>query len=93
MQLSHIAQVALCLRLLGTFGPNGERIELISSILHYRKKQIMPPYLPNVSTDVNELVNPTARDDPNKLGRGYTACSNVNLMSNTVWTHSLNLHQ
>lgn len=42
-QIVHIAHVALVLRLIGSFSPDGGRVVLVSSIGHFRKKDTNDP--------------------------------------------------
>ncbi|KAI1413415.1 putative short-chain dehydrogenase [Hypoxylon sp. FL1857] len=87
LQVGHIAHVALILRLLDRFSPDGGRIELISSVGHYRKKTPMSPYLPEIPDDLDLLIHP--RPDSDKLGRGAQRYGTLKLVI-TTWLYPLN---
>ncbi|KAI1378854.1 putative short-chain dehydrogenase [Hypoxylon crocopeplum] len=87
LQVGHISHVALTLRLLGSFGPDGGRIVLISSVAHFRKKSPMSPYLPEIPDDVDLLVHP--RPDHDKQGRGFQRYGTLKLVV-TTWLYPLN---
>ncbi|KAI0121996.1 NAD(P)-binding protein [Daldinia grandis] len=87
LQVGHIAHVALVLRLLEYFGPDGGRIELLSSISHYRKKSPMTPYLPEIPDNIDLLIHPPA--DSDKQGRGAQRYAILKLVV-TTWMYPLN---
>ncbi|KAI1392987.1 putative short-chain dehydrogenase [Hypoxylon trugodes] len=87
LQVGHIAHVALILRLLDSFNPDGGRIELISSVLHYRKKNPVTNYLPEIPDDFDLFIHP--RPDPDKFGRGYQRYGTLKLVV-TTWACPLN---
>ncbi|KAI2463062.1 putative short-chain dehydrogenase [Annulohypoxylon bovei var. microspora] len=87
IQIGHIAHVALILRLLGHFSPDGGRVELISSVAHYRKKTAMSPYLPEIPGDLDLLIHPLP--DADKQGRGFQRYSTLKLVI-TTWLYPLN---
>ncbi|KAI1139190.1 putative short-chain dehydrogenase [Hypoxylon sp. FL0543] len=87
IQVGHIAHVALILRLLDRFSPDGGRIELLSSIAHYRKKTAMSPYLPEIPDDLDLLIHP--KPDPDKQGRGFQRYGTLKLVI-TTWLYPLN---
>ncbi|KAI5862349.1 putative short-chain dehydrogenase [Durotheca rogersii] len=87
IQIGHLSHVALILRLLGSFSPDGGRIELLSSIAHYRKKTGMSPYLPEIPDDLDLLIHPRA--DPDKQGRGFQRYGTLKLVI-TTWMYPLN---
>ncbi len=87
MQISHIAHVALVLRLIDRFSPNGGRIVLFSSIGHYRKPNAMTSLLPDIPEDLDQLNHPSP--DKDKRGRGIQRYANGKLMI-TTWMYPLN---
>ncbi|KAI8954356.1 putative short-chain dehydrogenase [Xylaria longipes] len=87
IQIGHISHVALVLRLIGSFGPDGGRIVLISSIGHFRKKTHTFPYLPDLPADLDELLRPAP--DTDKQGRGFQRYGNAKLLA-TTWMYPLN---
>lgn len=87
IQVGHISHVALVLRLLDRFGPDGGRIELISSEVHYLKKSPMSPYLPEIPNDIDLLIHP--RPDTDKQGRGFQRYGTLKLVI-TTWMYPLN---
>ncbi|KAI1762242.1 putative short-chain dehydrogenase [Hypoxylon sp. FL1150] len=87
LQVGHIAHVALVLRLLDRFSPEGGRVELISSVLHYRRKSPVTTYLPEIPDDYDLLIRP--RPDADKLNRGYQRYGTLKLVV-TTWCYPLN---
>ncbi|KAI1476417.1 NAD(P)-binding protein [Daldinia eschscholtzii] len=87
LQVGHIAHVALVLRLLEHFSSDGGRIELLSSVSHYRRKSTMTPYFPEIPDDIDLLIHPPA--DPDKQGRGAQRYANLKLVV-TMWMYPLN---
>ncbi|KAF1961324.1 putative short-chain dehydrogenase [Byssothecium circinans] len=87
LQIGFIAHAALVLRLLDKFGSDGGRIELISSIAHYRRKTQMSPYIPEIPANLEELARPQSDND--KQGRGFQRYANSKLIM-TTWTYALN---
>ncbi|KAI1133246.1 NAD(P)-binding protein [Nemania abortiva] len=88
LQVNHISQAALVLRLLGSFGDAG-RIITISSDSHWPGKNGMEVYPPSIPDDLNLLLKPTTDED--KYGRGYQRYATSKLVF-TTWTHALNRH-
>ncbi|KAH7308548.1 short-chain dehydrogenase [Stachybotrys elegans] len=88
-QVSHLSHVAIVLRLLDCFAPDGGRVEMISSEAHYRRKQVLSPYITDVPVDMDRLIHPLP--DPNKQGHGFIRYATVKLV-NTVWAYALNRH-
>ncbi|KAI0468870.1 putative short-chain dehydrogenase [Xylaria cf. heliscus] len=87
IQIGHISHVALVLRLIGNYAPDGGRIVLISSVAHFRKKTHMSPFLPDLPTDLDELLRPAP--DKDKQGRGFQRYGNAKLLA-TTWMYPLN---
>ncbi|KAI1464957.1 NAD(P)-binding protein [Daldinia caldariorum] len=87
LQVGHIAHVALVLRLLEHFSPDGGRIELLSSGSHYRRKSVMTPYFPEIPENIDHLIHPPA--DRDKQGRGAQRYANLKLVV-TMWMYPLN---
>ncbi|CAH0051633.1 unnamed protein product [Clonostachys solani] len=91
IQVSYISHVALVLRLLASFGSDG-RIELLSSVVHYRRKlALMSPYIPEVPEAVNmdNVIHPPP--DPDYQGRGFYRYASAKLFT-TAWAFALNRH-
>jgi NAD(P)-dependent dehydrogenase (short-subunit alcohol dehydrogenase family) len=86
-QVSFLSHAALVLRLLGSFGPNGGRVVLISSDSHWPGKNAMEKYPPAIPEDINLLVKPNMDDD--KQGRGYQRYA-ISKLAITAWVHALN---
>ena len=87
MQVNFIANVALVLGLLDCFGDEGGRINLVSSVAHYRRKNPLSPYIADIPDDMGGLVHPAA--DPNRQGHGMLRYCNSKLVL-TTWTYALN---
>ncbi len=68
LQVNHVAHVALVLRLLGSFAPNG-RVVFLSSDAIEPGKLALEKYPPSLPDDLNDL----ARTEPaaDKLGHGF----------------------
>jgi NAD(P)-dependent dehydrogenase (short-subunit alcohol dehydrogenase family) len=86
-QVNVLANVAVVLRLLDSFSPDGGRINLISSVAHYRRKNPLSPYVADIPANLDELVHPP--DDPNRQGHGVLRYGNSKLVL-TTWTYALN---
>ncbi|KAH7394213.1 short-chain dehydrogenase [Phaeosphaeria sp. MPI-PUGE-AT-0046c] len=76
-QVNVIATVAVVLRLLDSFSPDGGRINLISSVAHYRRKNSLSPYVADIPANLDEL------------GTGVLRYGNSKLVL-TTWTYALN---
>ncbi|TVY15817.1 WW domain-containing oxidoreductase [Lachnellula arida] len=85
LQVSHIAHVALLLRLIGNFADSG-RIVLLSSIGHYRKPNAMTSHLPEIPGNIDQLNHPLP--DKDKQGRGFQRYANSKLVA-TTWMYAL----
>lgn len=91
IQVSHIAHVALVLRLLGSFGPAGGRIVLFSSDAHLPGKNGLEKYPPTLPEDLDLLVKPDiSHEKPSEhFGRGFQRYANSKLAI-VVWMYALN---
>ncbi|KAI1267556.1 hypothetical protein F5Y18DRAFT_378153 [Xylariaceae sp. FL1019] len=87
MQVNHVAHVALVLRLLGSFGPGGGRVEIVSTVAHYRRKNNMTPFQPDVPADIDDLVR--QRPNQDKQGWGAHLYGTSKLVA-TIWSYALN---
>ncbi|CAF9908025.1 MAG: hypothetical protein ALECFALPRED_004202 [Alectoria fallacina] len=70
-QVIHLAQAALVLRLLGSFGSNGGRIVLFSSDAHWPRKNSLEKYPPAIPDDLKMLVKPAVDEPSDNFGRGF----------------------
>jgi NAD(P)-dependent dehydrogenase (short-subunit alcohol dehydrogenase family) len=86
-QVNVIANVAVVLPPLDSFSPDGGRINLITSVAHYRKKNPLSPYVANIPANMDELVHPP--EDPNRQWHGVLRYGNSKLVL-TTWTYALN---
>lgn len=91
IQVSHLAHVALVLRLLGSFPPVGGRIVLLSSDTHWPGKSGLEKYPPALPEDLNLLVKPdVTHEKPSEhFGRGFQRYANSKLAIVT-WMYALN---
>ncbi|KAI0886389.1 putative short-chain dehydrogenase [Annulohypoxylon maeteangense] len=87
MQVGHISHSALVLRLLDRFGPDGGRVETLSSIAHYRRKNSMTQFPPEIPSDLNQLVVPPPNEDKQGWGSHLYGTSKLII---TIWTYALN---
>ncbi|OTA94285.1 hypothetical protein M434DRAFT_394840 [Hypoxylon sp. CO27-5] len=87
LQISHVSHVALILRLIGSFGPDGGRVLVFSSDTHTPGGSSGERYPPGIPEDLNLLAKPLVYDD--KFGRGFQVYANVKLTI-TCWMHALN---
>ncbi|KAI1141757.1 NAD(P)-binding protein [Hypoxylon sp. FL0543] len=87
MQVNHISHVALVLRLLDSFAPDGGRIVMFSSEAHEPHRATLENIPPAIPEDVNLLVKPLPLED--KRGAGFQRYGNSKLVT-TAWTHALN---
>ncbi|KAK6956709.1 hypothetical protein Daesc_001988 [Daldinia eschscholtzii] len=62
-QINHISQVALVLRLLNAFAPDGGRIVLFSSEAHSPGRAILERIPPTIPDDLNLLIRPAVHTD------------------------------
>ncbi|KAL8678350.1 MAG: hypothetical protein Q9224_007123 [Gallowayella concinna] len=89
-QVSHLAHVALVLRLLGSFGPTGGRIVLFSSDAHKPGgANGLAKYPPSIPDDLEQLVKPATDVPVDNLGKGFLRYANSKLAI-TIWMYALN---
>ncbi|KAK4214751.1 hypothetical protein QBC37DRAFT_341339 [Rhypophila decipiens] len=89
-QVNHVSHAALVLRLLGSFGPEGGRVLLISSDSHWPGKNNMEKYPPSLGPDMDLLVKPAELDSADDVqGRGYQRYATSKLAL-TTWGYALN---
>ncbi|KAI1398975.1 putative short-chain dehydrogenase [Hypoxylon fuscum] len=86
-QINHIAHVALVLRLVSQFAPDGGRIELLSSITHYCRPTQSSPYAAEMPDDLNQLIHPPCYKD--KQARGFQRYG-ISKLTITTWLYPLN---
>ncbi|KAI1097796.1 NAD(P)-binding protein [Jackrogersella minutella] len=87
IQVNHISHVALVLRLLGSFGPEGGRIVLFTSDGHFSGKNGLEKYPPGIPDDLDSWLKATP--DADKLGRGFERYANSKLAV-LMWGYALN---
>ncbi|KAI1416955.1 hypothetical protein F5Y13DRAFT_177398 [Hypoxylon sp. FL1857] len=87
LQISHVSHVALILRLIGNFRPEGGRILVFSSDTHTPGGSSGERYPPGIPQDLDLLAKPPVYED--KFGRGFQVYANVKLTI-TCWMHVLN---
>ena len=88
-QVSHLAHVALVLRLLNSFGPSGGRIVLFSSDSHWPGKSSLAKYPPAIPDDLDLLVKPAADESVDNFGWGFLRYANSKLAI-VMWMYALN---
>jgi NAD(P)-dependent dehydrogenase (short-subunit alcohol dehydrogenase family) len=71
MAVNHLAHLALVLRLIDKFGPEGGRITFLGSDAHYPGKSGLEKYPPNLPGDLELLVKPEADSPGEEVGRGF----------------------
>ncbi|KAI1474386.1 NAD(P)-binding protein [Daldinia eschscholtzii] len=89
IQVNHISHVAIILRLLGSFRPEGGRIVLFTSNAHYHGKNGLAKYPPAIPDDLDSLLKATP--DPDKLAGGMHIYGNSKLAI-LMWGYALNRH-
>ena len=87
IQVNHIAHVALVLRLIGSFGPKGGRVELLSSDAHRPGRNGTEKFPPGLPDNLDDLLHPAPHR--NKQGRGFQIYANSKLAI-TTWMHAFN---
>ena len=90
-QVNHLAQAALVLRLLGSFGPQGGRVVLFSSDAHWPGKNSLEKYPPAIPEDADLLAKPGADDPVDNFGHGFQRYANSKLAV-VMWMYALNRH-
>jgi NAD(P)-dependent dehydrogenase (short-subunit alcohol dehydrogenase family) len=88
-QVAHLAHAVLVLRLLGSFGTQGGRIVLFSSVAHWPGKIKGAKYPPVIPDDLELLVTPAADSPPDNTGRGFQRYA-VAKLAVTMWMYALN---
>ncbi|KAI2620983.1 NAD(P)-binding protein [Hypomontagnella submonticulosa] len=87
IRVNYISHVALVLRLVGSFGPEGGRIMLLTSDGHDRGVNGLEKYPPGIPDDLDSMLKATP--DPDKLGRGFQRYANSKLAT-LMWGYALN---
>ncbi|TVY17686.1 Retinol dehydrogenase 14 [Lachnellula arida] len=87
--VNHIAHVALVLRLVGSFGPDGGRVVLFSSDAHWPGKNGLEKYPPTIPEDLELLIKPKADATKEKEGLAFQRYANSKLAI-TSWMYALN---
>ena len=90
-QVTHLAQAALVLQLLGSFGSNGGRVVLFSSDAHWPGKNGLEKYPPVIPDNLNLLVKPAADEPSDNMGRGFQRYA-VAKLTVVMWMYALNRH-
>ncbi|KAL8897020.1 MAG: hypothetical protein Q9192_002783 [Flavoplaca navasiana] len=88
-QISHVAHVALVLRLLNSFDSSGGRIVLFSSDAHWHGKNGLEKYPPAIPDDLDSLVKPAADQSVDHFGLGFLRYANSKLAI-VMWMYALN---
>ena len=89
LQVSHLAHVALVLRLLGSFRPEGGRVVLFSSDAHWPGKNSLEKYPPVIPNNLELLIKPTADEPVDNFGRGFQRYAVAKLVV-VMWMYALN---
>ncbi|KAF2647658.1 putative short-chain dehydrogenase [Lophiostoma macrostomum CBS 122681] len=77
MQVSFVSHALCVLRLIDKFDQIDGRVELISSVAHFRRKTPMSQYIPGVPSNLDELVHPHV--DNERRSHGMLRYSNSKL--------------
>lgn len=88
-QVTHLAHVALVLRLLGSFGSNGGRVVLFSTDAHWPGKNSLEKYPPAIADDLTMLVKPASEKSSDHFGRGFQRYATSKLAV-VMWMYALN---
>lgn len=89
LQVNYISHVALILRLIGSFGPEGGRVVLLSSDAHWPGKNSLEKYPPTIPEDLDALVKKPATTERDKMGKGFQRYANSKLAT-VLWMYALN---
>jgi NAD(P)-dependent dehydrogenase (short-subunit alcohol dehydrogenase family) len=89
MQVGFVSHAHLVLRLLDSFDREGGRVEIVSSVAHFRVSNPMTQYVPGIPSDLDELVRPQV--DKNRQSHGAFRYANSKLVA-TIWSYALNRH-
>ncbi|KAI0836410.1 NAD(P)-binding protein [Hypoxylon sp. FL0890] len=87
LQVNHISHVALVLRLLDKFAPDGGRIVMFSSEAHEPHRAGLEKIPPTIPDNFDLLLKPLPLED--KMGAGFQRYGNSKLVT-TAWTHAFN---
>ncbi|KAA8574834.1 hypothetical protein EYC84_004078 [Monilinia fructicola] len=71
MAVNHLAHLALVLRLLGSFSPDGGKIVILGSDSHYPGKNGLEKFPPNLPDDLELLVHPGLGKSGEEVSRGF----------------------
>ncbi|TEY52431.1 hypothetical protein BOTCAL_0258g00010 [Botryotinia calthae] len=71
MAVNHLAHLAIVLRLLGSFRPDGGKIVILGSDSHYPGKSGLEMFPPNLPEDLELLVHPAPDKSGEEVGRGF----------------------
>ncbi|THV54595.1 hypothetical protein BGAL_0023g00030 [Botrytis galanthina] len=71
MAVNHLAHLAIVLRLLGSFRPEGGKIVILGSDSHYPGKSGLEKFPPNLPDDLELLVHPAPDQIGEEVGRGF----------------------
>ncbi|KAM0183430.1 hypothetical protein ACHAPC_006432 [Botrytis cinerea] len=71
MAVNHLAHLAIILRLLGSFRPDGGKIVILGSDSHYPGKSGLEKFPPNLPEDLELLVHPAPDKSGEEVGRGF----------------------
>lgn len=71
MAVNHLAHLALVLRLLGSFSPDGGKIVILGSDSHYPGKNGLEKFPPNLPDDLELLVHPGLDKSGEEVSRGF----------------------
>lgn len=88
-QVTYLAHVALVLRLVGSFQPNGGRVVLFSSNAHAPGKSISERYPPTIPDDLELLVKPAPDEPTDNFGHGFYRYA-VSKLAGVMWMYALN---
>jgi NAD(P)-dependent dehydrogenase (short-subunit alcohol dehydrogenase family) len=89
MQVGFVSHAHLVLRLLDHFDRKGGRVELVSSVAHFRVSNPMTHYVPGIPADLDELVHPQV--DSHRRAHGALQYANAKLVA-TIWGYALDRH-
>jgi NAD(P)-dependent dehydrogenase (short-subunit alcohol dehydrogenase family) len=79
MQVGFVSHAHLVLRLLDYFDKEGGRVEMVSSVTHFRGSNPMTHYVPGIPTDLDELVHPQV--DSYRRAHGALRYANAKLVA------------
>jgi len=90
-QVNHIAQAALVLHLIGSFGSGGGRVVLLASDAHLPGKNGLEKYPPAIPEDLELLVKPGPDKPVDNFGHGFHRYA-VSKLAIVMWMYALNQH-